>query len=107
MKVVLFCGGLGMRMRVGDDPRPKPMMTVGDRPGRAVAVTDGRIAWLGDAAGAVEWLERSAEIFRTASAQHPHNATFRRNHAVARPAQGRPRRAARCRGGGAAGVAAW
>ena len=22
MKVVLFCGGLGMRMRVGDDPRP-------------------------------------------------------------------------------------
>jgi glucose-1-phosphate cytidylyltransferase len=32
MKVVLFCGGLGMRMRTGDDPRPKPMMTVGDRP---------------------------------------------------------------------------
>ncbi|MET1134267.1 MAG: glucose-1-phosphate cytidylyltransferase [Aeromicrobium sp.] len=32
MKVVLFCGGLGMRMRSGDDPRPKPMMTVGDRP---------------------------------------------------------------------------
>lgn len=32
MKVVLFCGGLGMRMRVGDDPRPKPMMTIGDRP---------------------------------------------------------------------------
>lgn len=32
MKVVLFCGGLGLRMRVGDDPRPKPMMTVGDRP---------------------------------------------------------------------------
>jgi glucose-1-phosphate cytidylyltransferase len=32
MKVVLFCGGLGMRMKVGDDPRPKPMMTVGDRP---------------------------------------------------------------------------
>ena len=32
MKVVLFCGGLGMRMRVGEDPRPKPMMTIGDRP---------------------------------------------------------------------------
>lgn len=32
MKVVLFCGGLGLRMRVGDDPRPKPMMTIGDRP---------------------------------------------------------------------------
>lgn len=32
MKVVLFCGGMGMRMRSGDDPRPKPMMTVGDRP---------------------------------------------------------------------------
>ena len=32
MKVVLFCGGLGLRMRVGEDPRPKPMMTIGDRP---------------------------------------------------------------------------
>ena len=32
MKVVLFCGGFGMRMRVGDDPTPKPMMTVGHRP---------------------------------------------------------------------------
>jgi len=32
MKVVLFCGGLGMRMRMGDDPRPKPMMTIGSRP---------------------------------------------------------------------------
>lgn len=32
MKVVLFCGGLGLRMRSGDDPRPKPMMTIGDRP---------------------------------------------------------------------------
>ncbi|AKU15930.1 glucose-1-phosphate cytidylyltransferase [Luteipulveratus mongoliensis] len=32
MKVVLFCGGLGLRMRVGDDPRPKPMMSIGDRP---------------------------------------------------------------------------
>ena len=29
MKVVLFCGGFGMRMRVGDDPTPKPMMTIG------------------------------------------------------------------------------
>ncbi len=32
MKVVLFCGGLGLRMRSVDDPRPKPMMTIGDRP---------------------------------------------------------------------------
>jgi glucose-1-phosphate cytidylyltransferase len=32
MKVVLFCGGLGLRMRSGDDLRPKPMMTIGDRP---------------------------------------------------------------------------
>jgi glucose-1-phosphate cytidylyltransferase len=32
MKVVLFCGGLGLRMRVGEDPRPKPMMTIGSRP---------------------------------------------------------------------------
>ena len=32
MKVVLFCGGQGLRMRAGDDPRPKPMMTIGDRP---------------------------------------------------------------------------
>ena len=32
MKVVLFCGGLGMRMRLGDDPTPKPMMTIGHRP---------------------------------------------------------------------------
>jgi glucose-1-phosphate cytidylyltransferase len=32
MKVVLFCGGFGMRMRVGDDPTPKPMMTIGQRP---------------------------------------------------------------------------
>ena len=32
MKVVLFCGGFGMRMRVGDDPTPKPMMTIGHRP---------------------------------------------------------------------------
>jgi glucose-1-phosphate cytidylyltransferase len=32
MKVVLFCGGLGMRIRSGEDPLPKPMFTVGDRP---------------------------------------------------------------------------
>ncbi|WP_053207294.1 sugar phosphate nucleotidyltransferase [Jiangella muralis] len=32
MKVVLFCGGYGMRMRSGQDTAPKPMMTVGDRP---------------------------------------------------------------------------
>jgi len=33
MKVVLFCGGLGMRMR-GDNqsPLPKPMMPIGSRP---------------------------------------------------------------------------
>jgi glucose-1-phosphate cytidylyltransferase len=33
MKVVLFCGGLGMRMRSGiDAPLPKPMMPIGSRP---------------------------------------------------------------------------
>lgn len=32
MKVVIFCGGLGMRMRSGGDSAPKPMMTIGDRP---------------------------------------------------------------------------
>jgi len=32
MKVVLFCGGLGMRMRSGADPLPKPMMPIGARP---------------------------------------------------------------------------
>jgi len=32
MKVVLFCGGLGMRMRTGPDSAPKPMMPIGDRP---------------------------------------------------------------------------
>ena len=33
MKVVLFCGGLGMRMRSGiDAPLPKPMMPIGTRP---------------------------------------------------------------------------
>jgi len=32
MKVVIFCGGLGLRMRSGSDSAPKPMMTIGDRP---------------------------------------------------------------------------
>lgn len=32
MKVVLFCGGYGMRMRNGVDDVPKPMAMVGDRP---------------------------------------------------------------------------
>lgn len=32
MKVVLFCGGYGMRMRDGVDDIPKPMAMVGDRP---------------------------------------------------------------------------
>lgn len=32
MKVVLFCGGLGMRMRSGPDSLPKPMMPIGSRP---------------------------------------------------------------------------
>ena len=32
MKVVLFCGGLGMRMREGADSTPKPMTMIGDRP---------------------------------------------------------------------------
>jgi glucose-1-phosphate cytidylyltransferase len=33
MKVVLFCGGLGLRMRATDDSAaPKPMMPIGDRP---------------------------------------------------------------------------
>jgi glucose-1-phosphate cytidylyltransferase len=32
MKVVLFCGGLGLRMRTSVDSAPKPMMAVGDRP---------------------------------------------------------------------------
>jgi glucose-1-phosphate cytidylyltransferase len=32
MKVVLFCGGYGMRMRDGSNPAPKPMMKIGDRP---------------------------------------------------------------------------
>ncbi len=32
MKVVLFCGGLGMRMRDGHDAVPKPLVTIGGRP---------------------------------------------------------------------------
>jgi glucose-1-phosphate cytidylyltransferase len=32
MKVVLFCGGYGMRMRDGVEDVPKPMAMVGDRP---------------------------------------------------------------------------
>ena len=32
MKVVLFCGGLGMRMREGASNAPKPMAMIGDRP---------------------------------------------------------------------------
>ena len=38
---------------------------------------------IGDYAGGLAALERSAEIFRNASAKHPTNAMFRRNHAVA------------------------
>jgi glucose-1-phosphate cytidylyltransferase len=32
MKVVLFCGGLGMRIRDASESVPKPMVAVGDRP---------------------------------------------------------------------------
>ncbi len=32
MKVVLFCGGLGLRMRDASDRVPKPMVTIGGRP---------------------------------------------------------------------------
>jgi glucose-1-phosphate cytidylyltransferase len=32
MKVVLFCGGLGMRLRDYDESIPKPMVTIGYRP---------------------------------------------------------------------------
>ena len=32
MKVVLFCGGLGMRMRDANTTVPKPMALVGERP---------------------------------------------------------------------------
>ena len=38
---------------------------------------------IGDHAGGLAALERSAEIFRDASARYPSNAMFRRNHAVA------------------------
>jgi len=32
MKVVIFCGGLGMRLREHSESVPKPMVTVGYRP---------------------------------------------------------------------------
>jgi glucose-1-phosphate cytidylyltransferase len=32
MKVVLFCGGAGLRLRGYSDDVPKPMVTIGDRP---------------------------------------------------------------------------
>ena len=32
MKVVLFCGGMGMRMREFSDQIPKPMVPIGSRP---------------------------------------------------------------------------
>jgi glucose-1-phosphate cytidylyltransferase len=32
MKVVLFCGGLGLRIRSSDDSAPKPMVPIGHRP---------------------------------------------------------------------------
>ena len=32
MKVVLFCGGLGMRIREAGESTPKPIVHVGDRP---------------------------------------------------------------------------
>ncbi len=32
MKVVIFCGGLGLRMRSSHDSAPKPMMPIGQRP---------------------------------------------------------------------------
>jgi glucose-1-phosphate cytidylyltransferase len=32
VKVVLFCGGLGMRMREAGSSTPKPMVMIGDRP---------------------------------------------------------------------------
>jgi eukaryotic-like serine/threonine-protein kinase len=38
---------------------------------------------VGDTAGALAALERSAEIFRTAAVRFPENAIFRRNHAIA------------------------
>jgi glucose-1-phosphate cytidylyltransferase len=32
VKVVLFCGGMGLRMRSSEDSAPKPMITIGHRP---------------------------------------------------------------------------
>lgn len=32
MKVVLFCGGMGMRLREHSESLPKPIVPVGDRP---------------------------------------------------------------------------
>ncbi len=32
MKVVLFCGGMGMRMREASEALPKPLVGIGDRP---------------------------------------------------------------------------
>ena len=32
MKVVIFCGGLGTRLREETEFRPKPMVPVGERP---------------------------------------------------------------------------
>ena len=32
MKVVLFCGGLGLRMREASERVPKPMVPIGNRP---------------------------------------------------------------------------
>ena len=32
MKVVLFCGGLGTRLREYSDTIPKPLVPIGDRP---------------------------------------------------------------------------
>jgi glucose-1-phosphate cytidylyltransferase len=32
MKVVFFCGGMGMRLKDYDEHIPKPMVTVGHRP---------------------------------------------------------------------------
>ena len=32
MKVVLFCGGLGLRLRDYAENLPKPMVTIGPRP---------------------------------------------------------------------------
>src|SRR6476646_7243163 len=32
MKVVIFCGGLGMRLREAGEDIPKPMVTIGHRP---------------------------------------------------------------------------